>query len=262
MSCDLSGKMAIITGSTGGLGLDIAHELHRQGADVILSGRSRDKGEAAVKELGERAHYCEIDIRNDADIDRCIAVALGIADRIDILVNNACLYADSGLASTRAEWLRSLDINLVSGAIFAQKAAPHMTGGDGVIVNISSIGGKFGTAGRALYPAAKASVLQLTRNEAVQLAPQGIRVVAVSPAWTWSPALAALAGDQETADRVGARLHPLGRVGRGEEVARTVAFVCSRAASFITGVDIPVDGGFSILGPDQGQSPRYWFENS
>jgi NAD(P)-dependent dehydrogenase (short-subunit alcohol dehydrogenase family) len=137
-----------------------------------------------------------------------------------------------------------------------------MTSGHGAIVNISSIGGKFGAAGRALYPAAKAAILQVTKTEAVHLAKQGIRVVAVSPAWTWSPAVEAMAGDLETADCVGAKLHPLGRIGRGEEVAQTVAFLCSSAASFITGVDIPVDGGYSILGPDQGQPPLYWFNRA
>ena len=128
------------------------------------------------------------------------------------------------------------------------------------MINLGSTGGKFGAAGRATYPASKAGMLQLTRNLAVTLAPQGIRCVSVSPAWTWSPAMERMSGGSiEKADAVGARVHPLGRVGRGEEIAAAVVFACSPAASWITGVDLPVDGGFSSLGPDQGRSPREWF---
>jgi NAD(P)-dependent dehydrogenase (short-subunit alcohol dehydrogenase family) len=152
-----------------------------------------------------------------------------------------------------------LDTNLVSAAIFTQYATASMPRG-GVVVNMGSAGGKFGAAGRALYPASKAALLQITKNFAVELAPRGIRVVAVSPAWTWSPALAQwAAGSRARADAVGAHFHPLGRVGSGQEVAATVCFLCSQAAAWITGVDIPVDGGFSILGPDRGISPRDWF---
>jgi NAD(P)-dependent dehydrogenase (short-subunit alcohol dehydrogenase family) len=166
------------------------------------------------------------------------------------------------MASSRAQWHRTLGVNLVSAAIFAQKVLPHMARGS-VIVNLGSVGGKFGTAGRALYQASKAALLQLTKNMAVTLAPQGIRVVAVSPAWTWSPSVQGLAeGSRERADRVAAALHPLGRVGHGAEVGQAVAFLASEAASWITGVDIPVDGGYSVLGPEQGQSPRVWFGRS
>jgi NAD(P)-dependent dehydrogenase (short-subunit alcohol dehydrogenase family) len=84
-------------------------------------------------------------------------------------------------------------------------------------------------------------------------------VLSVSPAWTWSPALEGMAGTEEHADAVGGKLHPLGRVGRGGDVANAVLFACSDLAGFMTGVDIPVDGGFSILGPDAGRSPRQWF---
>ncbi|SMG11877.1 SDR family oxidoreductase [Paraburkholderia susongensis] len=255
----LAGKVAIVSGSTQGLGADIARALVAQGACVMTLGLGAQAGQAVADSLGDACRFIETDITDDAQIDHVISATLKHFGRLDFLINNACTYADSGLASTREQWLHLLNVNLVSAAIFAQKTAAHMTRG-GVIVNLGSTGGKFGAAGRALYPASKAALQQFTRNLAVTLAPEGIRAVTVSPAWTWSPSLEQLAqGSIDAADRVGRELHPLGRVGRGHEIAQVIAFLCSAEASWITGVDIPVDGGFSILGPDQGRSPRDWF---
>lgn len=255
----LEHKLAIVTGATQGLGADIARVLAHEGAHVLIVGRGREAGRAVAESIGARARFVETDITDDAQLDRVIDVARERHGGIDIVVNNACSYDDAGLASTREQWHRLLDVNLVSAAMLVQKAAPHLRS-EAVIVNLGSTGGKFGAAGRALYPASKAAMLQFTRNLAMEFGPRGIRAVSVSPAWTWSPSLEKFAGGSiELADRVGARLHPLGRVGRGEEVARAVAFVCSADASWITGVDVPVDGGFSTLGPDQGVSPREWF---
>lgn len=256
----LEGKVAIVTGATQGLGADIARMLAAGGARVFLVGRGREAGQAVAREIGERAQFIEADITQDHAIDACIAQALAQGGRLDILVNNACTYDDQGLASTREQWHRTLDVNLISAAIFTQKAAEHMPRGS-VVVNMGSVGGKFGAAGRAIYPASKAAMIQVTRNFAVTLAPQGIRVLSVSPAWTWSPSVErSSAGSMDMADAVGAHTHPLGRVGRGEEIGRAVAFAVSEDASWMTGVDIPVDGGYSALGPDQGRGPGFWFQ--
>ena len=255
-----AGRAAIVTGATQGLGVDIAAVLAQQGATVCLVGRNRAAGEAAAAGIGGAAFFVETDISDDAAIDRCLDTVLTRCGRLDILVNNACSYDDAGLASSREQWHRTLDVNLVSGAIFTQKAAARM-GEGAAVINIGSTGGKFGADGRAIYPASKAAILQITRNFAVALAPRGIRVLSVSPAWTWSPSVERMSGgSREVADAVGARFHPLGRVGRGEEVGQAVAFAASAEASWMTGVDLPVDGGFSILGPDQGIAPRTWFE--
>ncbi|CAB3806988.1 3-oxoacyl-[acyl-carrier-protein] reductase FabG [Paraburkholderia caffeinitolerans] len=255
----LAGKLAIVTGATQGLGADIARGLAHEGAHVLIVGRGAQAGRAVSESIGPLARFVETDITDDAQLDRLVEIAREMHGGIDFVVNNACSYDDAGIASTREQWLRLLDVNLVSAAMLVQKAAPHLRD-TAVIVNLGSTGGKFGAAGRALYPASKAAMLQFTRNLAMEFGPRGIRAVSVSPAWTWSPSLEKLAGGSiDAADRVGKRLHPLGRVGRGEEVARVVAFVCSPDASWITGVDVPVDGGFSTLGPDQGVSPREWF---
>jgi len=257
----LTGHSAIVTGATQGLGADIARVLAAAGAQVFLAGRGRAAGEAVATHIGASARFIETDITDDAAIDRCIAEVLQTTGRLDLLVNNACSYDDQGLASTREHWPRTRDVNLVAAPLFTQSASPPLGTGS-VVVNMASTGGKFGADGRAIYPASKAALLQITRNFAVALAPRGIRVLAVSPAWTWSPSVEAMSsGSTEVADAVGAHFHPLGRVGRGEEIGRVVAFAASSESSWMTGVDLAVDGGFSILGPDQGRSPRQWFQD-
>jgi NAD(P)-dependent dehydrogenase (short-subunit alcohol dehydrogenase family) len=254
----LEGKAAIVAGAAGGVGGAIARGLHGAGVSVTLADRDAEGAGRLATELGEGALALDLDLRDDASIEACVAAAQARFGRLDILVNAACVYLDRGLASTRAEWHAALDVNLVGPALLLAAAAPRI-GRGGVVVNVGSVGGKFAATGRALYPASKAALIQLTRNAAVTLAPQGIRVLSVSPAWTWSPALASLAGTPERADEVGRRLHPWGRVGRGEDVAGAVLLACSDLAGFVTGADIPVDGGFSALGPDQGRPPRDWF---
>lgn len=262
MKVNLQGKVAIVTGSTQGLGADIALALCAAGAWVLIVGRSQEEGqrtEARLQAVG-KAQFMAANICDDAQLDACVQAALAQTGRIDIVVNNACSYGDEGLASSRELWHQTLDVNLISSAILAQKASPHM-GQGGVIINMGSTGGKFGVAGRALYPASKAAILQFTKSLAVELAPSGIRVLTVSPAWTWSPSVEHMSGgSRELANQVGAQVHPLGRVGSGEEVAQVVLFAVSGAASWMTGIDLPVDGGFSVLGPEQGKSPRHWFE--
>lgn len=256
---DLDGKVAIVTGATGGLGCDIARVLHGCGCAVVIVGRTQAAGEALVAELGARSLHITADITSDPDQERVIAETLKGFGRIDILVNNACDYADAARSATREDWHRSLDINLVSGALLSERAASHLgASGGGAIVNLSSVSGRYGRLGALLYPAAKAAIVAVTRAQAVALAGQGTRVVAIIPAWTWSPSVAGAAGTLERADEIGARFHPLGRIGRGEEVGRAVAFAASASASFITGTEIVVDGGYTALGPDQGRHPRDW----
>ncbi len=259
----LDGKFAIVTGATRSIGEFIARGLHAAGASVLVTGVEDEPGRAVVASLGDRAEYRHVDVGVDDDIDSCIRYLESRNAVLDILVNCACSYVDKGLATSRADWLSTLNVNLVGAAIFVQKAVPIMKQPGGVIVNIGSVSGKAAMADRGPYSMSKAALMHFTRCAAAALGEQGIRVVTVSPGWTWSPPMEKMTGnDRALADRGGAHTHPLGRVGRMEEVSNAVVFACSDEASWINGCDIPVDGGFSALGPNQGRMPQYWLDLS
>jgi NAD(P)-dependent dehydrogenase (short-subunit alcohol dehydrogenase family) len=254
----VNGRVAIVTGGNSLLGGAIARGFVDAGASVVIAARDAERGEAAARGLG--ALYVQTDLAEDASIEACVAATLERYGRLDFLVNNAVAYVDGGLETTREDWVYALNVNVAGTAVFVRESSRHMERGS-AIVNVGSVGGKFGAAGRSVYPASKAAILQLTKNQAAELAPRGIRVNSVSPGWTWSDPLARMTGgSREIADRAAAATQPLGRAGEAEEVGAAVVFLCSPAASFITGTDLAVDGGFSMLGPDQGRGPRYWIE--
>ena len=258
----IAGKMVIVTGGAAMLGAGIARAFYHACARVIIADLDVTRGDHLARELGARAAFHATDITSDAALDSLVAEAVSRFGGIDFLINNAVTYVDEGLASDRALWLQALNINVVSGAMLVARVVPSMRAGNGgAIVNLSSVAGKFGVAGRALYPAAKAAIVQLTRNQAATFAVDHIRVNSVSPAWTWSDSLARMSGDDPArANTVAAALHPLGRAGRPEDVASATLFLCSDDASFITGHDLAVDGGYSMQGPEQGRAVQDWFK--
>lgn len=253
---DLAGKTAILCGGATLIGAAVAVAFVSQGAHVVIADIDAGSGAALAEQLGRHALFVETDITSDAAIDACIAAALERFGRIDFLVNVATSYLDNGLATTRGDWLKALDIGLVGGAMFAQKLAPQLIANRGAIVNFSSVSAHRAQAGRFVYPAIKAAVAQLTRSQALEFAPHGVRVNAVAPGWTWSNVMVALSGDDRAkVDRVGGRFHMPGRIGDAEELAGAVLFLCSRAAAFMAGAEVPVDGGYLALGPEQAGNP-------
>lgn len=248
----LDGKAAIVTGGATLIGAKVVEALAEAGASVLSADINVADGRRSVEALGERVVFSPTDVTDDAKLDALVQLCVDTFGGVDILVNGAATYLDAGLQTTRADWLAALDLNLVSGALLTSRVAPHMAArGGGSVINFGSTSGKQVTPASFVYSATKAAILGVTRNEAVALADQGIRVNSVSPAWVWSdPVIQMSGGDRALVDELAGNFHLPGRIADPEEVAKVVVFLASDWSSFVTGEDIAVDGGYSALGPE------------
>jgi len=265
VTLNLQGKNAIVTGGATLIGEKVLEAMSAAGANVLSGDINADDGQRVADSLGDGVRFLATDVTDDAQLDRLVNECLETFGGIDILVNAAATYLDNGLETTRSDWLEAFNINLVSGVLLTSKVAPHMADrGGGSIINFASIAGKRATNLFFVYGATKAAILGVTRNEAVNLAEHGIRVNSVSPGWTWSNPIHGMSGgDRKFVDEVAGNFHLPGRIADPEEVAKVVVFLASDWASFITGEDIAVDGGYTAIGPEAlGQLSAPLFEAS
>ena len=248
----LKGKVAIVTGGATMIGAQVVRAFHREGTSVVVADIDAKGGQAVADELGDGVLFVKTDLADDGQIATCVGRAVAAFGGVDFLVNLACVYIDNAIQATRQDWLDSYNINVVGGVMMLKAVRPHMVKrGGGAVVNFGSISAKVAQTGRWLYPVTKAAILQLTRNEAMDLAADGIRVNTVSPGWTWCRLMNEVThGDKVKTNKVGGPFHLLGRIGEPDEVAQAVLFLCSGNASFITGADLAVDGGYSAMGPE------------
>lgn len=253
---DLAGRTALLAGGATLIGTELARAFVAQNVNVVIADIDVPGGQDAADRLGEQVMFVETDVTSDAAIDACLEAARSRFGGIDFLVNVTTSYLDDGLGTSRENWLRALDIGLVGGAMLAQKLSDELAERKGAIVNFSSISAHRAQAGRFVYPVVKAAVAQLTRSQALEFAPRGVRVNAVAPGWTWSNVMMAISGnDRAKVDAVGGPFHMFGRIADASELAGTVLFLCSQASGFVTGSEVPVDGGYLALGPEQTGSP-------
>lgn len=245
-----TGRVALVTGSTSGIGVSIAHKLSDAGFSVLVTGRSEGRGQQVVRELQGTAHFVQSDLLQPGAPEKLIEKTLAHFGRLDVLVNNAAIDHTNALLSVEAAEIEEtfatntfVPMNLLIAAARTMKSQ----GEGGSIINITSRLASIGVPTMGVYSASKGAMLAFTKSSAIDLAPFNIRVNAVAPGMTRTPLyeewIASMDHPEEKAAEVAASI-PLGRIAEPHDVAAVVAFLASPEASYLTGVSIPVEGGY------------------
>jgi 2-deoxy-D-gluconate 3-dehydrogenase len=249
---DLKGKVAVVTGGNGGIGLGMARGLARAGARVVVAARNKEKSGAAVRELqalGAGALAVSVDVTQEKSVDAMVRETVEKCGGLDILVNNAGINIRKPAQDLSLdEWRQVLDTNLTSAFLCSRSAYPHLkSAGGGKIINIGSMLSIFGAAFAPAYGASKGGIVQLTKSLATGWARDNIQVNAVLPGWIDTDLTRQARKEiQGLHERVLART-PAGRWGGIDDFGGIAVFLASSASDFLTGTAIPLDGGYSTL---------------
>jgi NAD(P)-dependent dehydrogenase (short-subunit alcohol dehydrogenase family) len=251
VSYDFNGKVAFVTGASAGMGSATARAFAEAGAAaaiVDLDGGAAERFAAELNAAGHRALALQCDVSNEEQVENAVARTVEVFGSLDIAFNNAGIMlppVDSADETAEA-FDRIVAVNLRGvWASMKHELVQMRKQGSGAIVNCSSLGGLVGGAGRATYHATKHGVIGQTKSVALQYAPLGVRVNAVCPGTIDTPMVARMTAGGELDPQASVASIPLGRLGRAEEIAAAVLWLCSDAASYVTGVALPVDGGFT-----------------
>ena len=243
---DLTGKKALVTGASGGIGGEIARTLHAAGAEVALSGTRRAALESLAGELGERAFVTPANLSDSDGAAQLVKDAEAALGQIDILINNAGLTRDNlAMRMKDEEWQQVIDVNLTSAFRLTRASLRGMMKARwGRIVTVTSVVGATGNPGQANYAASKAGLTGMTKALAQEVASRGITVNCIAPGFIETPMTDALSDDQKTAllGRI-----PAGRLGVVDDVAACAVFLSSTEASYVTGQTLHVNGGMAML---------------
>jgi NAD(P)-dependent dehydrogenase (short-subunit alcohol dehydrogenase family) len=246
----LEGKVAVVTGGNSGIGLATAKRLQEEGARVAIAGRSKKTLDEAVKTIGNGVVAVQADVAKLADVDKLFAEVSRKLGKIDVLFVNAGVAKFAPLAETsESTFDENFDINIKGAYFTIQKALPLLNDGASIILN-TSVADSTGFAGASAYSATKAALRSLARTAAAELVGRGIRVNAVAPGPIVTPIFGRTGLSKEAFDEIAKEMvamNPMKRFGQPEEVAGAVAFLASQDASYITGVELNVDGGYGQI---------------
>ncbi len=243
---DLSGKTALVTGATGGIGASIARALHSQGANVALSGTRADVLDALKAELGERAQVHVCNLGKPEEVEKLVPAAEAAMGSLDILINNAGITRD-GLAMRMKDedWAQVLDVNLTAAFRLSRAAMRGMMKRRyGRIIGITSVVGVTGNAGQANYAASKAGMIGMTKALAQELASRNVTVNCIAPGFIATPMTDALNDKQR--ESIIAKV-PAGRLGTSDDVAAAALYLASAEAAYVTGQTLHVNGGMAMI---------------
>ena len=251
MHQSMAGKVALVTGGNQGIGRSIAITFAKAGANVVIAARGEEAGEETLRlikdEDGGDAIFVRTDVSRSDDVDALMDTVVEQFDGLDYAVNNAAIEGQKPFTDwSEDEWDATIDINLKGAWLCMRREIPLMLGrGGGAIVNIASVAGIIGFPMHAPYVAAKHGMLGLTKTASLEYASQGIRVNTVCPGTINTPMLAQGFATNPANAQMAVDMTPMGRIGEPEELAAAAVWLCSDQASYITGVTLSVDGGWS-----------------